>query len=200
MHKLLHFVLYHSRNQLCLLVATWQRHMTPRVAHNFQPWHLHLPDLQFPFLHWKCTTPCPPLNDILLTLSHTHFTHWDLAFSLPEGLVVSFAYLTPPIKVSILSFENRVLFAEEFFVDISRISLQNLSWVSTCILTLYYEESKYIAFWVETIIWPWGQRSRSHEGHYGTRHTALWSCTHIPNIIHLSQKTKMLWPGQENTI
>ena len=50
------------------------------------------------------------------------------------------------------------------------------------------------------IIWPWGQRSRSHEGHYGTRHTALWSCTHIPIIIDLSRKTKMLWPGQENTI
>jgi hypothetical protein len=31
-------------------------------------------------------------------------------------------------------------------------------------------------------------------------HTALWSCTHIPNIIDLSRKTKMLWPGQENTI
>ena len=43
-------------------------------------------------------------------------------------------------------------------------------------------------------------RSKSHEGHYGTRHTALWSCTHIPNIIDLSRKTKMLWPGQENTI
>jgi hypothetical protein len=46
----------------------------------------------------------------------------------------------------------------------------------------------------------WGQRSRSHEGHYSTRHTARWSCTHIPNIIDLSRKTKMLWPGQENTI
>ena len=50
--------------------------------------------------------------------------------------------------------------------------------------------------WVEwyylkkTIIWPWGQRSRSHEGHNGMRHTALWSCTHIPNIIDLSGKTK----------
>ena len=43
-------------------------------------------------------------------------------------------------------------------------------------------------------------RSRSHKGHYGTRHTALCSCTHIPNIIDLSRKTKMLWPGQENTI
>ena len=41
---------------------------------------------------------------------------------------------------------------------------------------------------------------RSHEGHYGTQHTALWSCTDIPNIIDLSRKTNMLWPGQENTI
>jgi hypothetical protein len=47
---------------------------------------------------------------------------------------------------------------------------------------------------------PWCQRSRSHEGHYGTRNTALWLCTHIPNIIDLSRKTKMLWPGQDNTI
>jgi hypothetical protein len=50
------------------------------------------------------------------------------------------------------------------------------------------------------IIWPWGQRSRSHEGHYGTWHNALWSCAHIPIIIDLSQKTKMVWPGQENII
>jgi hypothetical protein len=28
------------------------------------------------------------------------------------------------------------------------------------------------------------------------RHTALWSCTHIPNIIDLSGKTKKLWSGQ----
>ena len=42
----------------------------------------------------------------------------------------------------------------------------------------------------ETIIWPWGQRSRSHNGHYGTRHTVSLSCTHIPNIIDLSRKTK----------
>jgi hypothetical protein len=38
------------------------------------------------------------------------------------------------------------------------------------------------------------------KGHYGTRHITLWSCNHIPNIIDLSRKTKMLWPGQENTI
>ena len=43
-------------------------------------------------------------------------------------------------------------------------------------------------------------RSKSHEGHNGTFHTTLWSCTHIPNIIDLPRKTKMLWPRQENTI
>jgi hypothetical protein len=37
----------------------------------------------------------------------------------------------------------------------------------------------------KTIIWPWGQRSRSHEGHCGMRHTTLWSCTHIPNKYYL---------------
>jgi hypothetical protein len=39
--------------------------------------------------------------------------------------------------------------------------------------------------------------SRSHECHYGTWHTTLWSCTHRPSIIDLSRKIKMLWPGQE---
>ena len=38
-----------------------------------------------------------------------------------------------------------------------------------------------------------GQRSRSHEGHYSMRHTTLWLCTHIPNIIDLSGKKKNLW-------
>jgi hypothetical protein len=49
-----------------------------------------------------------------------------------------------------------------------------------------YGPDKKILF--KTIIWPSGQRSRFHEGHYGTRHTASWSCTHIPNIIDLSGK------------
>jgi hypothetical protein len=39
-------------------------------------------------------------------------------------------------------------------------------------------------------------RSKSHEGHYGMRHTALWSCTHITNTIDLSGKTKKSWSGQ----
>jgi hypothetical protein len=49
----------------------------------------------------------------------------------------------------------------------------------------YYSKNNYLTL-----------RSKSHKGHYGTRHTALWSCTHIPNIIDLSQKTKMLWSDQ----
>ena len=53
---------------------------------------------------------------------------------------------------------------------------------------------------IKTIIWPWGQRSRSLwyvvKGHYGMRHTTLWSCTHIPNIIDRSGKIKKLWSGQ----
>jgi hypothetical protein len=51
----------------------------------------------------------------------------------------------------------------------------------------YYLKNNYLT---------WCQRSRSNEGHNGTRHTALWSCTHIPNIIDLSRKTKKLWSGQ----
>ena len=47
-----------------------------------------------------------------------------------------------------------------------------------------YDPGKKILF-KKTIIWPWGQRSRSHKGHYGMRHTALWSCTHIPNKYYL---------------
>ena len=41
-------------------------------------------------------------------------------------------------------------------------------------------------------------RSKSHEGHYGMRHTALWSCTHVPNIIDLSGKTNKRLPGACN--
>jgi hypothetical protein len=55
-------------------------------------------------------------------------------------------------------------------------------------------------YYLFIFIWPWGQRSRSHQDHYGMWHTTLWSCTQTPNIIDLSQKIKMLWPGQENTL
>jgi hypothetical protein len=49
----------------------------------------------------------------------------------------------------------------------------------------------------ETIIWPLGQRSRSNEGHYGMRHTALWSCTHIPNIIDHLERKKCYGPDKK---
>jgi hypothetical protein len=74
-------------------------------------------------------------------------------------------------------------------------------WYVTHRLMVMHQHTKY--HWPiskETFIWSRGQRSRSHKGHYSTRHTALWSCTHIPNIIDLPRKTKMLWTGQENTI
>jgi hypothetical protein len=52
--------------------------------------------------------------------------------------------------------------------------------------TNYLPMNSFVGFiW---IIWPWGQRSRSHEGHCGTWHTALWSCTHIPIIIDLERQ------------
>ena len=34
-------------------------------------------------------------------------------------------------------------------------------------------------------------RSRSNKGYYGIRHTALWTCTHIPNIIDLTRKKQL---------
>ena len=46
----------------------------------------------------------------------------------------------------------------------------------------YYLKNNYLTL---------GQMSRSQVGHYGTRHTALWSCTHIPNIIDLSRKKQL---------
>ena len=35
-------------------------------------------------------------------------------------------------------------------------------------------------------------RSKSHQGYYSTRHTALWSCTQIPNIIDLSRDKNVM--------
>jgi hypothetical protein len=42
-------------------------------------------------------------------------------------------------------------------------------------------------------------RSKSNEGHYGMRHTSLWSCTHIPNIIDLQQSFDLEVKGQGPT-
>jgi hypothetical protein len=92
--------------------------------------------------------------------------------------------------------DKKILFKKpllDFEVKVQRRSLR----YTTHRLMVMHPHTKY--HWPiskETIIWPWGQRSRSHEGHYSTWHTALWSCTHIPNIIDLSGKTKKLWSGQ----
>ena len=59
--------------------------------------------------------------------------------------------------------------------------------------TLTHDKSSH-GLWpgeLKPIIWPWSQKSRSQEGHYGTWHTALWSCAHIPNIIDISQKKQL---------
>jgi hypothetical protein len=53
----------------------------------------------------------------------------------------------------------------------------------------YYLKNNYF-------IWPWGQRSRSNEGHYGTRHTVLWSCTHIPNSLTYLERQKSYGPAK----
>jgi hypothetical protein len=52
--------------------------------------------------------------------------------------------------------------------------------------TNYLSMNSFVGFiW---IIWPGGQRSRSHKGHYCTRHTALWSCTY-----ELSSNKQFCW-------
>jgi hypothetical protein len=81
-----------------------------------------------------------------------------------------------------------------------KVQQRSLPYATHCLMVMHPHTKYHWPISKETIIWPWCQRSRSHKGHYGMRHTTLWSCTHIPNIIDLSRKTKMLWPGQENTI
>jgi hypothetical protein len=39
--------------------------------------------------------------------------------------------------------------------------------------------------------------SKSHEGHYGTRHTTLWSCTHIPNILTYLERQECYGPDKK---
>jgi hypothetical protein len=46
-------------------------------------------------------------------------------------------------------------------------------------------------YYLKFFIWPWDQRSSSNVGHYGIQNTALWSSTHIPNIIGLSRKKQL---------
>jgi hypothetical protein len=81
----------------------------------------------------------------------------------------------------------------------SKVKVQQRSlWYATHHLMDMHPHTKY--HWPiskETIIWPCGQRTSSHEVHYGTRHTALWSYTHIPNIIDLSQIKNCYGPDKK---
>jgi hypothetical protein len=81
-----------------------------------------------------------------------------------------------------------------YLTFMSKVKVQQRSlWYATHRLMGMHPHTKY--HWPiskETIIWPWGQRTRSHEGHYGMWDTALWSYTHIPNIIDLSQDKNVM--------
>ena len=61
--------------------------------------------------------------------------------------------------------------------------------------TKCYGPDKKILFKKQLFL-PWGQRSRSNEGHYGTRHTVLWSCTHIPNSLTYLERQKSYGPAK----
>ena len=86
---------------------------------------------------------------------------------------------------------NKTITRKNCFRYLKLMSPLNVAICTTISYTLwverYYLKNNYLTL---------SQRSRSHEGHYSIRHTALWSCTHIPNIIDLSGKTKKLWSGQ----
>ena len=105
--------------------------------------------------------------------------------------------------------DKKILFKKQLFYLEVKVQRRSLRYATapyghapTYQLSLTYLErqkcyglDKKILF-KKQLFWPWGQRSRSHEGHYGTWNTSLWSCTHIRNIINLSRKTKKLWSGQ----
>ena len=103
---------------------------------------------------------------------------------------------------------NKYYLKSNYLTLRSKVKVPRMSWYATHCLMVMHPHTKYH--------WPISKdknvmaqtrkyylknyyltlRSRSHEGHYGMRHTALWSCTHIPNIIDLSGKTKKLESGQ----
>ena len=71
-----------------------------------------------------------------------------------------------------------------------KVQRKSLRYATHCLMVMHPHTKCHWPILKETIILPWGQRSRSHEGHYGMRHTALWSCTHIPNIIEEEEEEK----------
>ena len=78
------------------------------------------------------------------------------------------------------------------FISKVKIQRRSLRYATHHLMDMHPHTKYHWPISKETIIWPWGQRTRSHEGHYGTWHTALWSYTHIPNIINLSQDKNVM--------
>jgi hypothetical protein len=92
-----------------------------------------------------------------------------------------------PLNAAICTTISYTLWVEWYYIKNNYLTLR---YAPTYQISLTYLETKML--WPgqentikKTIIWSWGQRSRSQEGHYGMQHTALWSCTHIPNKYYL---------------
>ena len=103
--------------------------------------------------------------------------------------------------------DKKILFKKQLFDLEVKVSQRSL-WYATHRLMVMHPHTKYnwpiskdknVMAWTKKYYLKNNYltlRSKSHDGHYGMRHTGLWSYTHIPNIIDRSGKTKKLWSGQ----
>jgi hypothetical protein len=100
-----------------------------------------------------------------------------------------------------------ILFKKQLFDLEVKVPWRSLRYTTHHLMVMHPHTKYHWPIWKDKKVMSWTRkyylekhyltsRSKSHEGHYGTWHTALWSCTHIPNIIDLSRKTKKLWSGQ----
>jgi hypothetical protein len=122
-----------------------------------------------------------------------------------------------PLNAAICTTISYTLWVEWYYIKNNYLTLRSkvkvpwksLQYATYCLIAMHphtkyhwpiWKDKKVMSqtrkYYLKNIILPWGQRSRSHEGHYGPRHTALLSCTHIPNIIDLSGKTKRYDPDK----
>jgi acyl-CoA thioesterase FadM len=72
--------------------------------------------------------------------------------------------------------DKKILFKKQLFDLEVKVSQRSLRYVTHHLMLMH--QHIWTILFKKTIIWPWGQRSRSHEGHYGMWHTVLWSYTH----------------------
>ena len=99
--------------------------------------------------------------------------------------------LTYPERQKCYGPHKKILFKKQLFVLRSKVKVPRRSlWYATHRLMVMHIRTIFQWSFVGfiCIIWPWGQRSRSHKGHYGMRHTALWSC-----IYELSVHEQLCW-------